>query len=300
MVPMRLSSGILICLAGLASLAPADDLGVANNYNLFVLGNSTRTGSDVQGAVAIGGTARFSSHTVGELLPADPTRPALVVGGNLTYTGGDVMRGGIASGGNVSLTSMSVAGNVTAGGTVTTSGVTIYGAVAQNQEDAVPVDFVQAAVDLTSASTFWGSRETNGQVVNNWNTLFFYGSDTDLNVFTVTSALLGNCYGVNIIVPGGSTVLINVTGASGKMPNVGYQYSGADDAHVVFNFFEATKLNIGASHGAVFAPQAVTTFPYGLAIGTVVVKSFTGGGQINLAPFTGTLPGQGGYFPPPM
>lgn len=294
---MKLTIWPLALGLAIAAPLPAADLGVANSYNLFVLGNATRSGSDVEGRVAIGGKATLSSHTIGDRLP-NTGEPALVTGGAVSQSGGDIRHGGISAGGSVSLKWMTVAGNVTSGSTVTTNGVTIYGATIQNSTDPLPVDFTQAALDLADASTFWGDQAPTSNVVNNWGTLFFNGSNPDLNVFTVPASTFGNCYGVNINVPAGSTVLINITGASGKMPNTGYNIAGTTVDHVVYNFPQATTLNIGASQGAVFAPRAATSFPYGLAVGTVVVKSLNGSGQINYAPFSGTLPQRGSYGEP--
>jgi choice-of-anchor A domain-containing protein len=273
--------------------ASAADLGVANPYNLFILGNHTSSWTDVQGRVAVGGNATYNGFDVAGMVPPNPAQSVLVVGGSLSFTGGMIRNGGVNTGGNTILRNLTVTGgNVVSGGSVTISQATVNGAVLQNQPNAVPIDFVGAAISLTNNSTFWGSQTANSVVSNQFGTLYFNGTNPNLNIFSVSGQLLGNCYGVNISAPAGSTVLINVSGASGAMPNVGYNITGTDRGHVVYNFFQATTLTIGQSQGAVFAPQAAASFPYGEAVGTVVVKSLTGNGQININPFIGTLPDQ--------
>ena len=121
--------------------------------------------------------------------------------------------------------------------------------------------------------------------------MYLTGTDPALNIFTVSSTLLQSVWGVQINVPAKSTVLINVSGLTATQPNVGYNYTGTDAAHVLFNYYQASTLRLNSGQGSVLAPFADITFPYGAVNGTVIGNSFTGNGQVNLAGFVDGLPG---------
>jgi choice-of-anchor A domain-containing protein len=273
-----------------STLSIAQSIDVCS-YNVFVLGNHTSSYSDIQGRVAVGGNATYQGYDFGLQLPAGPARYDLIAGGTLSFGNGQVEKGSIVAGGNIALTNVTiVGGNVVSGGTVTQTNGQVQGTIFQNQPNPVPVNFPFAATFLRTASTYFGSLPPNAQTVNQWGGLYLTGTDPNLNIFAVSGATLANVWGVQLTVPYGSTVLINVDGASGKLPNGGFNYQGASPGLVLYNFYQATTLNIGAAQGSVLAPFATAVFPYGVANGTIIANALSGNGQTNLAPFTGTLP----------
>lgn len=74
-----------------ATLSPADP------YNVFVFGNMTESNVDSEGRVAVGGTATFTNFGVGNTFAGNPSSAvnSLVVGGNLSYNGGEVHYGNV-------------------------------------------------------------------------------------------------------------------------------------------------------------------------------------------------------------
>ncbi len=45
------------------------NLGEANQYNLFVIGNAQLSSADIQGVVAIGGNADITNFSIGDQIP---------------------------------------------------------------------------------------------------------------------------------------------------------------------------------------------------------------------------------------
>ena len=69
----------------------AINLGLANDYNVFVFGNLTMGNTDAEGRVAVGGNATLSNYGVGAgIIPLPPvnTDPSFVVGGDVNVTAG--------------------------------------------------------------------------------------------------------------------------------------------------------------------------------------------------------------------
>ncbi len=260
-------------------------------YNLFVLGDANAQYSNVQGRVGVGGNATYTGYSFGQILEANPSRFDLVVGGALSFRNGQLERGSVAAKGNVTLQNVTLGtGNVVSGGTVSLTNGQVQGNISQNQSNPLPFSFYAAAGFLSGASTYYASLPANGQMANQMGGLFLTGTDPALNVFSVQGSLLQSVWGVQIDVPPDSIVLINVDGLTASQPNAGYNYTGTDASHVLFNYFQANTLTIGGGQGTVLAPIADISFPYGVVSGTLIGNSFTGNGQLNSAPFADGLP----------
>ena len=81
------------------SLSPSIDLGIASDYNLFVLKDIVQPSSDTEGKAAIGRDASFSNYSVGyKLPPSGGTEDVLIVGRKLTFTSGAVFGGNVVYG----------------------------------------------------------------------------------------------------------------------------------------------------------------------------------------------------------
>ncbi len=87
---MFVALSVLLVATGLAQSAHAvTNLGTANAYNVFTLGNDSQSNTDAAGKIAAGGNATFSSYTVASGLGSGSS-VNLVVGGTLTMTGGTI------------------------------------------------------------------------------------------------------------------------------------------------------------------------------------------------------------------
>ncbi|MEU2430655.1 choice-of-anchor A family protein [Streptomyces sp. NPDC007861] len=188
-------------------------LGVAGNYAEFVEQDSTRY-SDSEGAVAVGGDARFGDAATGQ---------GFSVGGKLT--GDDLTR---LPGSH----SLVVGGTLHANQVVIGQGSGVYGKLdgssaadgsfsvdGKHTQGASPVDFGKEFATLRTLSAGWGATESNGTVgrPEGSRSLLLTGEDGTLNVFAVNAADLQQAAEINIKVPAGSSTLVNVLGTSYDM-----------------------------------------------------------------------------------
>lgn len=269
-------------LAGLvvfgSPAANATVLSLASEYNIYVLGNMNQT-SDSEGRVAVAGNATLSNYGVGDRLPAGTTGNSLVVGGNLTYNGGQVFHG-----------------STVYGGTLTGNFGSPNGTVSQG----TGLDFAAASSYLTTASNYWGGLGSNGQTVEYYGGVRLIGTQSDLNVFTVSGDYLSKSWGVNIDAPAGSTVLINVTGDSSAFRNLGFSFEDLNGdgkgtvsrQNVIYNFVDATSLTINGAgiQGSVLAPKANVQFDNGNINGQLIAGNLSGSGEAHNYLFQGSLP----------
>lgn len=269
-----------VMLVGVTSGAEAADLGVAQNYNAFILGNALNLNNQSQGRLAIGGTLNASSYTVNNSnLPTSATLPALVVGGNVTYNNGQVK------------------GNAIIGGTLT-GNVTVTGGVTQNAA-TLPVNFSSASSFYAAYTIQLANLAVNSTTAFAFGGLTLTGTSTGLNVFNVNFADLSASNNINFVTPDTSTVLVNVIGTSGTFASpsgAGIALNGQDRTKILYNFATAstiTSQNI-AIEGSVLAPLATYTFTNGQLNGTLITANFQGAngstGTLNNYAFTGNLP----------
>ena len=275
---------LMVACASAASTAAVAD--TAKDYNLFVLGNYTASGSDTEGRVAVGGNANISSYSVGALLTdAANSQANLVVGGALTFNSGSVAHGGIVAGSIAQLNNIGLPN-----GTASTG--------------ASPVDFAAEKTRLLTLSQTLATNPATGIVTNYYGGLFLTGSNPGLNVFNVSGAQLSGAWGFNIDIPVGSYALFNVSGVSDQLqyfgfgnqkdpslPSPAFTEAALDPSHLLFNFADATSLSLNGVGvpGTILAPKADITLGYLQINGTVIANSVTGPGQINLHPYAGTL-----------
>ncbi|WP_176256883.1 collagen-binding domain-containing protein [Derxia lacustris] len=290
--PLLLGLGLVA--SGSAAAAPA--LGVASDYNLFLFGNSHQT-SDTQGRIAVGGDASFINMPVGDL--ASGNAPTLVVGGDLDLhnatlragsslvVGGDVtlgnvqLNGNLSAGGSVTLApSGQVNGNVTYGSSLSRSASFTLNGTASQGSTTLPVDFGAARNYLTALSTAQVDAADPSAGLT-WGALNVNASTGGTSFFNVSADVFNHAYsGFNIFAPSGATVVLNVAGSSLSVPNTGFSLSGGIALdHVLFNFYEATSINVqGSAHGSYLAPLADVTGGWGGFNGTLIANSLSGAG----------------------
>ena len=253
------------------STARAQSLGAANDYNAFIFGNFTSSGSDTEGRLAVGGNADLSGYSVGTSLDTTGGN-TLVVGNNLTFTNGQVNKG-----------------NAVYGSSATTSGFGIPdGSLIQGN----PVDFASAQSQLTQLSGSLAGMGANGSFNDHYGTLQFVGTDPALNTFTVTAPSVNSANGIQINAPANSTVIINIGGDNIFFDYFGISIANTDKQKVLYNFYEATTLTIAGItvQGSVLAPLANVSFTNGNVEGTLIANNVTGNGEYHDFKFQGTLP----------
>ncbi len=266
-----------------ASAMPVS-FGAANDYNVFVKNNFSATSSDVEGRVAAGGDVSISHYSInikqGQQLYTDTTNhPALVVGGDLDFTSGQIA-GDVYVGG-------SYTGNSTA--TVTNGSV--------QQGGASPIDFTSAFASLEQLSLDLSALPATGTTSPLWSSTQRYfgagqnGQGSDFHVFDLSSTdMLYTDYllsGVDV----DDFVIFNVSGSA--VTTSWGNFWGSDgsiadmSSQVLYNFYEADTLQINAAiAGSILAPTADILAPHGLIEGQVIAKSWTGNTQVNDNPYS--------------
>ncbi|GAA6618102.1 choice-of-anchor A family protein [Scytonema sp. NUACC26] len=268
---------VTTCILGFSGYANASTLGIASDFNAFVLGDMKQS-SDTEGRVAIGGNGTLTNYGVGDRLTnSHGTRDDIIVGGTLIYNGGQVFNGNVVYG---------------TGSAPTVS--TPNGSIRQDNS----IDFTAAGQHLKSLSAYLAGLTPNATTtVHNWGGIELQGSSSDLNIFKINENVFApNNYVNNFSINGPSTssLIVNIGGTNISMKNFGFSnnlMSGLRQK-VLFNFYEATSIeltNIGFQ-GSILAPLAHLKTTYGEVNGQVIVASSEGSGEYHDYQFTGTLP----------
>lgn len=245
----------------------------AKDYNVFVFGDFTASGSDVEGRLAAGGDVSISGYSVGEKLgSAYADSDNLVAGGKLSFNNGRLVHGN-AVGGSLNVGSSASFGNGAA------------------RADSTGIDFAAEQLRMLGLSSTLASEAETGAMTWQYGGYTLTGSGAALDIFNVSGANLSGANSFNISASKDAFVVINVSGVADMFHNLGINLTGIAADHVLFNFYEAKSLTIeGISiKGSILAPQANVNFNSGQFNGTLIANSMTGGGQFNYDPYAGTL-----------
>ncbi|MGE4293906.1 MAG: choice-of-anchor A family protein [Desulfovibrio sp.] len=266
--------GALLLLAASPALADSYGLGVAGDFNTFIF-NDFSGSSDTEGKLAVGGNAYLEHYSVGDKLSAG-SGDVLVVGGDLTYTGGQVYNGDIRVGGSASLPSYDLS----------SGGETYVGA-------GLPFSFASEQARLTTLSQTLSQVADTGSSSYQWGTITLTGTGATTEVFSLDGQQLLDANNLAIAgIADGATVIINVSGESSGFTNMGLQALANMNENVLFNFYEATDLTISgvAVEGSILAPLAHVDAQNGVIYGTTIASSWSGPVQQDHVPFQGDLP----------
>ena len=267
----------------------ATNFGLANLYNVFVLGNMNMSNTDAEGRVAAGGNVTLSNYGVGagiSPLPPAGTDASLVIDGSVNISGGS------NASGNTVVNPASIITAYTMGnpnGSLTTG---------------TPIDFSEAGRYLKCASAWWGALAPNGTGAVLFGQLTLTGIDGALNIFQLDAAnvygsglSLAQLNGINIVAPASSTILINITGPAIQFGSYQIFRNGLtatrDDAHrILWNFPDALTWSNSttAIYGSVLAPFAAANTTYSQINGNIIFDSYSGNAESHNELFTGELP----------
>jgi choice-of-anchor A domain-containing protein len=125
-----------------------------------------------------------------------------------------------------------------------------------------------------------------------WSTLTLAGTNTSLDIFDITASMLQSASTITINAPTSAEVLINVSGTSATLSNAGFSGSFNSDANTLFNFYQATSLNISgiSVDGSILAPLANVSFNSGQLNGELIAASLTGCGELHEDTFNSQVP----------
>ncbi|MBL0869689.1 MAG: choice-of-anchor A family protein [Phycisphaerales bacterium] len=243
-------------------------------HNLFVAGNMTSSGSDVEGSLAVGGNLNVSNYSVGLLLPnSNGASNSLVVGGNLSFNSGTVWGGNTRYGGTANLANFSSPNGTAAQGT--------------------PLNFNAVQSSYQTSSQYLSTLSSVGTVQSQFSTLTMTGTNPTLNVFNLGANAFNGISTIQISAPSSSTVLVNVAGTSNTLQFLGMSLSGGiTESRVLYNFHQSTSLTLQGIGflGSILAPNAQANFNSGVVLGNAAIGNLSGNGQWNSVPFTGDLP----------
>ena len=263
---------LLLPTSLLTSIAFADGLGQANGYTIFTVKSFQANNTDCTGRVAVGGSATYNNFGIGPALTdSDGSRDDLIVGGNLTWNNGENFNG-----------------NVQVTGPVTMNNVSMPNGTVSND---VYIDFESAETELQMLSDLLYSSTPNGSASNNQGHLTLTGTDSEMNIFTLSQSDISPLKGMTINVPVGSSVLINVSHQSMQLKNFEPILSGCESTDILLNFPTANSVNLNSNlwKGTILAPNANINFK-GTLEGALICQSVQGNGISRHAPFDGHLP----------
>ncbi|GMK37364.1 hypothetical protein PCCS19_04170 [Paenibacillus sp. CCS19] len=270
------------------------NLGIANDFNVFVFTDHTQSSVDSEGRVAVGGKATYVNYGVGSSLPVSQTRDDLIVQGEIDITSGTNFAGNTI---------------IYPTGTVTNYTMTNNNGVPNQPLVGSPIDFDAAQRELTALSLNLAAIPPNGTVENSFGQIVLTGTDPEVNVFMFNGLnvdgaglRLDTANGINIIAPAGSTVIVTVGGenvgfGSYTIFRNGVSTTREDGALILWNFFQATTAfnqNLSIT-GSVLAPYADwEAIGFGNINGTIIANSLSNAGgtlEEHHVPFAGCLPG---------
>jgi len=244
------------------------DLGIASEFNLFILGDMEMMWTDALGRVAAAGDVTLSGYGVALEETELTDEYALISGGSISHTYGSVYYGNVAYGNTYNATGVSI----------------LNGEAIQD----TPIDFTTAEVYLKRLSAYLESLEASGEVINEYGKVIFTGVDAEINIFTITTAEMESAHTLDLRIPEGSTAVINVEGTATSVMNKGMTETfNAQKQNVLFNFPNQTELTIQSIglKGSVLAPYAALTFQWGNIEGNIIAASVYGSGESHLYPF---------------
>lgn len=250
------------------------DFGPATGYNLFVLRDFSAPSSDVEGKVAVGRDVSLANYSIGDKLGEDYTgEDVLIVGRDLFFTSGRVYFGNAVYGRSTNLPR---------------DNVSIDGELIKDNDK---IDFAAAGNYLRGLSGTLAQYQATDTTRYEFGGVFLVGNDPFMNVFNVDGDKLTNSTYMEIHVPNGAVVLVNILGNNIDWSG-GLHVYGTDKTNILYNFPQAREISIHRIDvlGAILAPRADIDFVDGLISGQVMAKSLKGKGQINNHMFGGNIP----------
>ena len=302
---------LLLCVMAFPLTAQANQLGIAGEYNAFLLDSISIFSTDIEGRAAAGGNGYFGDSggpedgfaVASKVSVSNPLLPELVVGGNLTMVNGSVgYNYGDPKAPNYQ------------NGTVYYGGSTADIASDVGKGDVIkgmPIDFKKEEIYLKNLSKTWGGLSPTGipsyfQGDDGRYLITLTGYSPTFNSFLLDSNVLSNASKFTIDVPFGSTLLVNISGDKATLFDFAFFYDGLQggnnpnfpDQYIIYNFFQAGELTIGDEDydfgikidGSILAPWADIKFYNGDIDGNLIGFSLTGDGEAHLELFKGQVP----------
>jgi choice-of-anchor A domain-containing protein len=231
--------------------------------NVYAIHDFSAYSSDVEGAIVAGGNVTLQNYSVNA-----KNKDA--------FGAKDIA---VAAGGNVKLSSGSINnGVVYAGGTISVSSAPAVTSTATS-----PIDFKAAEAYYKTLASSLAQLDPTGSVSALWSGVKVTGSGNGgVDVFNVPASMFANSSSWTLanLTPG-QTLIFNVSGAAGTFNGGGISFTPLDNYNVLFNFYEATSLNVKGVIGSVLAPYATVSENWGVVNGNVIVDTWASTVQVN-------------------
>jgi len=238
------------------------DLGsMMGGANIYTARDFNAHSSDVEGSIVAGGNVTIQNYAVNLNNQKAYGDYAVVAGGDIKLTSGSISNGKTYAGGT---TSLNQAGRVESGSTQ-------------------PVDFAAASQQFKALATSLTGLSSTGTVESLWSGAKVTGSGNgSLDIFNVSADMFRNSshwmlHGLTA----GQTLIFNVSGQLGSFNEGGISFQPLSGYNVLFNFFEATEINVRGVIGSVLAPNATVKADWGVINGNVIVDSWNSTIQVN-------------------
>jgi choice-of-anchor A domain-containing protein len=264
MRPLRFLALMPVLLAGGTAQAGMLNLSqMMGGANVYTSHDFTSTGSDVEGALVAGGNVTLKNYSVNALNrdAFGAAGYALVAGGNLTLNGGSINNGPAYVGGTTTMTS----------------------AARPATSATNPVDFAAAQAYYTNLSTALTKAGATGTAASQWGGVKLTGSGRGgVDVFNVSGSLFqtSTWWQLQDLVPG-ETLVFNVSGKAGTFNNGNFGFDALSGYNVLFNFYEASTVNVNSVIGSILAPYATVQGGNGVVRGNVIADAWIANTQID-------------------
>lgn len=196
--------------------AESDALGVAGNFNLFVLEDLMMSNTDTEGRMAVGGDIDISKFGIGDKVSSSSSRFDLIAGSNVKISETE-----------------NKSGNTLIDNT-SDYNVSAYGHL-NNVDNPFRMNtkgfFEIVKNELYALSNKFNNYDKNGTSTIEYNALKLIGNHVEYNVFEVDANDLKNAIEVKIEVPFNSTVIVNVIGDDVSFPMGHVFYNGLSGEH---------------------------------------------------------------------
>jgi choice-of-anchor A domain-containing protein len=260
---------VLMAAAGPARAASPTAKDILSNFNLVTTGNVS-TQSDIVGDAVIGGNLSGATFFGGGANV--PSSPDLYLFGKLNSSLN------LNSGGNLYYAgSSSQHVNYNGGGKLHT---TLPNSLADYTNPLTALSTQLSGLTATSGTSF-----VNGK--------FNAGSNTGIVVFDISGlTLASDLVNHDISFTGGKGVTSYVINVIGNFTDPSSTHFNVDQEDALFNFENATTVNLGQWGASILAPDAAVKIASGGNIeGSLFAQSFLGGGELhNNNLFNGALP----------
>jgi choice-of-anchor A domain-containing protein len=294
---MKATTCFLGGLLVFSNFAYASILGGSDDFNVFVLGNTSMESSTIQGKLASGSLTSLLNT---QISASQPSKYALVTGGNLDNITGSTINGGIYVNGNANLEGCHIDGNIVTTGNATIENST-YKNLATKSDITPPVDFAsesnkllhlsESLAEITSNGTTSISQDPLGTTITLKST-----SANNFNYFSIDLSDINNASALNFNIGADDLAIINITNytnSEGLTWSTQHflNYDGKEN-HILFNIPTACDIYSAGAHwvGTILAPKSSAAFKNSSISGSMFVNQLSADGlSAGSNPFSGNL-----------